>query len=454
VAGLPWSLPAEAQTARATIDAGSILRSVEPGKILGGNVAAWVAASRLEAPTDDTIRALGHGVLRFPGGNLSNNYCWTTVRASDNDHVVWDDWSWGTNVDQYLTFVDHLAVEPMYSLNPFDHTIDGVHHSAVDEAVALAREFTSRGYSGAYYEVGNENEGFWNRMLPVEEYTDRFIAIADALKREDASIRMLGPVGGSYTPEWVDAFIDGLAARNRLHLLDFVAYHFYGGWIAADNSNGIDLNSPQRIARETRQVRDRLDALGGVATGIAITEYNAAIWADDTDRAKFSIEQALWLVDVQGELFRHVDLGNVWITLHTGQDPHSLIDDEAVPPTRTRNYWPARMVYDTFGSGAPNAPVDVLGTSSDFDSSQLTLHAVRRADSKIGILVVNKGASAVALSIALEGSGCADVTGALLDEPAYQASRGPAAAAVRCSGTTVAAEIPGRAAIGAVVQPF
>jgi hypothetical protein len=39
------------------------------------------------------------------------------------------------------------------------------------------------------------------------------------------------------------------------------------------------------------------------------------------DRDKFSIRQAPWLVDFQGELFRHADLANVWITLHPGQDP-------------------------------------------------------------------------------------------------------------------------------------
>jgi len=313
--------PAGAAAIEARVDTGAVLRTVEPGALLGGNMAVWVAADRLDSNLEAYVRELGSGVMRFPGGNLANNYCRVTVRAAGNDHLVWEDWSWGTNVDQFLDFALRAELTPLYSVNPFDHTIDGERHGAVSEAVALVRHLAQRGLSGALYEVGNENDGFWNRMLTPDEYADRFVALAEAMKDEDPSILMMGPVGSGYTAEWIDGFIDRLAARDRLGLLDYLSYHTYGGWIAGDNQNRIDLTQPQSLGPEIAAIRARLDLSGGVETRIAITEYNAAIWADGVDRDQFSIRQALWLVDFQGELFRHADLANVWITLHPGQDP-------------------------------------------------------------------------------------------------------------------------------------
>lgn len=43
-------------------------------------MAAWVAASRLDAELEGYVRELGSGVILFPGGNLSNNYCRPSVR--------------------------------------------------------------------------------------------------------------------------------------------------------------------------------------------------------------------------------------------------------------------------------------------------------------------------------------------------------------------------------------
>ncbi|MCK7477329.1 MAG: hypothetical protein M0C28_07415 [Candidatus Moduliflexus flocculans] len=73
-------------------------------------------------------RPSGPSVARFPGGNISNNYCWVEQKVSGNDHLVWEDWSWGIDVDQYIAFLKAVGCVPMFSLNPFDHTIDGATH--------------------------------------------------------------------------------------------------------------------------------------------------------------------------------------------------------------------------------------------------------------------------------------------------------------------------------------
>jgi len=445
---------AQEATVEARVDTASVLRTVTPGHILGGNMAVWVAGSRLDSNLEAYVRELGSGVMRFPGGNVSNNYCWVTVRTAGNDHLVWDDWSWGTDVDRFLDFAQRAELTPLYSVNPFDHTIDGERHTAVGEAVALVRRLAERGLSGALYEVGNENDGFWNRMLSADEYADRFVALAEAMKAEDPSILMMGPVGSGYTVEWVDGFIDRLAARGRLGLLDYLSYHTYGGWIAGDNLNRIDLSQPQRLGPEIAVVREKLDLSGASPTRIAITEYNAAIWAEGIDRDKFSIRQALWLADFQGELFRHADLANVWITLHPGQDPHSLIDDQSDVPTPTRNYWPAHLVHRTLSGASPEEPVSVLAAASLRPSSELSLHAVAKADGHLGILLVNKTREPLSVSLTLEGgTRCGNAAALLLDEAAYLGGAGPRGGEADCSLTGVQISVPGLAAAGLTVEP-
>ncbi|MCK7477328.1 MAG: glycoside hydrolase family 44 protein [Candidatus Moduliflexus flocculans] len=108
------------------------------------------------------------------------------------------------------------------------------------------------GFSGAYYEVGNENDGSWNPMLSIEEYTDRFVLLARAVKTADPSARSMGPVVSAYNRAWIDGFLDRLALVGGTGLLDWVSYHHYGGWIS--NSNA-DRHRPRRSPGVRRRPR-------------------------------------------------------------------------------------------------------------------------------------------------------------------------------------------------------
>ena len=443
--------PSASAAARFSVDATRVLRTVDSGRVLGGNLAAWVAPSRLSGPTGQYVIERGARLLRFPGGNLANSFCWISMRASDKDLQKWDDWSWGTGVEPYLSFLGSVGGEAMYSLNPFDHVIDGRSHSAVDEARQLVRLLVSRGYAGAFYEVGNENDGSWNPMLSPTEYVERFVTLGEAVRREDPSARLLGPVGSGTEPAWRDGFIDGLAARNKLPLLDYFAFHYYGGWISNSNSAGINLAGPQQIPGYVQAIRERLAARGGTGIGVALTEYNAAIWDTGATRGQNTIEQGLWLADTAGELFGCIDLGNVWIDL-TGNDPHAMLNGDPQPPTRTRNYWPMYVVARTLGLGRRDPAVDVLSAGSDQATSRATVHAVRGRDGALGILLVNKG-DALSAEISLAGRSCSTPAASKLDGGLYDASSGPAPQAATCSGSTLALELPKLSVVGVVLAP-
>ncbi|MBE3125534.1 MAG: hypothetical protein IMZ57_07725 [Acidobacteria bacterium] len=434
-----------------TVDGSAVLRELEPGLIFGANLGAWVSNTKLGATTQDLFRDLRPSVARFPGGNMSNNYCWVTQKVSGNDHVQWDDWSWGIDVGQYIAFLKAIGCVPMFSLNPFDHTIDGEVHSAAPEADALARLFVAEGFAGAYYEVGNENDGSWNPMLSINEYTDRFILLMTAVKAVDPSARAMGPVVSGYNMTWINGFLNRLQSLGALDLLDWVSYHHYGGWISNSNQNGIDLDDPQDFGGELETIRNAVASRGLSRVKIAVTEINAAIWDEGCTRGQFTIEQGLWLADALGVSLMKADAANVWIHLHPGADPHSLIDDGATPPRPTKNYWPVALPAQTLSSSDPVAPIAVLAVTLDVEPSIVTGYAVRKADGSLGVLLINKSAESLEVAVDLPASP-RGATARRLGRAEYDAGSGPAQLSVRVESRRATVTLPATSMAGLEIR--
>jgi hypothetical protein len=426
---------------------GAALREVGPGLIFGANMGAWVLNTKLGPETQALFEALRPAVARFPGGNMSNNYCWVEQKVSGNDHLVWEDWSWGIDVGRYIAFLKAIGCVPMFSLNPFDHTIDGQDHSAASEASDLALLFVENGFSGAYYEVGNENDGSWNPMLTINEYTDMFILLATAVKAVDPSAQMMGPVVSGYNMTWINGFLNRLQSLGALSLLDWVSYHHYGGWISNSNQNGIDLTDPQEFGAEMEIIRNALASRGVSRIKIAVTELNAAIWDTGCTRDQFTINQGLWLADALGACLLGADAANVWIHLHPGADPHSLIDDGTTPPRPTKNYWPVGLPAQTLSSSDPTEPVEVLEVTMDELPSVMTGYAVRKGDGSTGVLIINKSGQSldVALDLPVPPR---SASGRRIGRAEYDAAAAPVSVSVRFESRRVRVTVPATAIVG------
>jgi len=435
----------------ATIGGGAALRTIEPGLVFGANFGAWVSNTKLGTTTRDLVKTLRPSVGRFPGGNIANNFCWEDQKVSGNDHLVWEDWSWGTDVAQYLAFLKDIGAVPMFSLMPFDHTVDGQPHSAASEAAALAQRFVAEGFTGAYYEVGNENDGSWNPMLSINDYTDRFILLVDAVKAVDPTARSMGPVVSGYNMTWITGFLDRLAALGETGLLDWISYHHYGGWISNSNSEMIDLNDPQDLGQELQTVRSALASRGLGRVQIAVNELNAAIWDTGCTRDQFTIKQGLWLADALGVSLAGADAANVWIHLHPGSDPHALIDSEATPPAPTRNYWPVALAAWSLLSSDPTAPVEVLPVDLDTGTSTLTAYAVRKSDGSLGVMLVNKTEQALTVAVDLPAAP-RSAAGRRLGLEEYNAGSGPVAATVSIAGRRITVTVPATSVVGLDVR--
>jgi hypothetical protein len=338
----------------------------------------------------------------------------------------------------------------MFSLNPFDHTIDGHLHLAAEEAADLAGLFVGEGFAGAFYEVGNENDGSWNPMLTVNEYADRFVHLAMAVKMVDPTARLMGPVG-SGTSSWITDFLDRLALLGATNLLDLVSFHRYGGWISNGNTEGIDLDDPQEYADDLEAIRSALDARGLGRIKIAVTELNAAIWDTGCTRDQFTIKQALWLADALGVSLLGADMANVWIHLHPGADPHALIGSEATPPAPTRNYWPIALAARTLSSTVPAETVEVLGVTREVGDTVMTAYVTRKADGTHGVLLVNKSDRAYDVAVNLPFYP-QTVAARRISQTEYDAGTGPAQVSARIEARRIRTAVPGRSILGLEVR--
>ena len=442
--------PETVNDAVVTIDGGSS-RSLEPGLIFGANFGAWVLDTKLGTSTQDLVEALRPSVGRFPGGNMANNFCWVTQKVSGNDHLVWEDWSWGIDVHEYLDFLKAVEARPMFSLIPFDHAIDGQPHFAVAEADALARLFVGEGFPGAFYEVGNENEGSWNPMLSLNDYTDRFVLLARAVKTVDPTAQCMGPVVSSFNMTWIAGFLDRLATLGATGLLDWISYHHYGGWISNSNADGIDLDDPQGLAGELANIRGALAARGLARVKIAVNEMNAAIWDTECTRDQFTIKQGLWLADALGVSLVGADAANVWIHLHPGADPHSLIDSDATPPAPTRNYGPVALAAQTLSGTDPSAAVEVLNVVIDKPSQALTGYAVRKGGEGLGVMLVNKSEQPFSVAVDLP-SIPASVSARKIGAAEYAAASAPVSWPVTVNSLRATVTVPAASIVGLDVR--
>jgi hypothetical protein len=443
--------PEQSPDAVVTVNGSSVLRSIEPGLIFGANFGAWVLDTKLGTSTQSLVKALRPSVGRFPGGNISNEFCWVTQKVSGNDHLVWEDWGWGIDVYEYLAFLKAIGARPMFSLIPFDHTIDGQPHFAVAEADALARLFMTEGFSGAFYEVGNENEGDWNPMLSLNDYTDRYVLLTRAVKTVDPTAQCMGPVVSSYNMTWIAGFLDRLAALGATGLLDWISYHHYGGWISNSNGSGIALDDPQALAGELSAIRGALASRGLSRVKIAVNEMNAAIWDTGCTRDQFTIKQGLWLADALGVSLVGADAANVWIHLHPGTDPHALIDSEADPPAPTKNYWPVALAAQTLSGTDPSAAVEVLAVSLDAAPSVLTGYAARKSGSSLGVLLVNKSERALAVAVDLPFIP-AGVTARKIGPAEYAATSAPVSLPVTVGSLRATLTVPASSIVGLDVK--
>ena len=201
---------------------------------------ADVAAGGVRREVFDKIRLLKPAFIRWPGGNVAQDYRWLWGIGPRDERITWSNLSWknepepgdfGTN--EFVMFARAVSAEPSITVN-----VDG-RGATVAEAAAWVEYCNGPATSkyGAmrvanghptpfgvkYWEVGNEIWGNWVRgHSDAETYARNYNRYAQAMRDVDPSIKLIAV--GDNDMNWNRTLLRE-AGRN----IDYLAIHHYYG---------------------------------------------------------------------------------------------------------------------------------------------------------------------------------------------------------------------------------
>ena len=136
----------------------------------------------------------GIHTARFPGGTVVKGWDWRKPLGrihSDpwdlkSSQFVEPERNW-MSLDEYLEFAKISGITPLLGVNYSSGVLYNREHDSVKRAADMVRYVKSRGFSGAYYYIGNEDIGL---VGSIRVAAKSFVAHARAMKEVDPAIKI------------------------------------------------------------------------------------------------------------------------------------------------------------------------------------------------------------------------------------------------------------------------
>ena len=194
----------------------------------------------VRADVFERVKALEPAFLRWPGGNVAQDYHWHWGVGPRDERPNWTNLSWKNEpepgdfgTDEYIRFSRRVGAEPTLTVN-----VEG-RGATAEEAAAWVEYCNGPATSGTarcaprnghpepygvkYWEIGNEIWGDWVRgHSDAETYARNYIRYYDAMRAVDPSIRLIAV--GDNDMEW-----NRTVLRTRGRDIDYLAIHHYYG---------------------------------------------------------------------------------------------------------------------------------------------------------------------------------------------------------------------------------
>lgn len=311
------------------------------------------------------VEEAGFTALRFPGG------AWTDTANISSFQI-----------DQFIEFCKQVGATPTISARLLDGT---------PEAAAELVRYTNKEkkYGVKYWSIGNEPSIYTELKYAKYDYTTEHLnrewrAIAQAMKKVDPSIKLMGPEihqwNSSYETTLKDSagrdwMIEFLKANGDL--LDVVTIHRYP---MHSPSNPVTVES---LRQNTRQWAEEIDYLRQVMRETIGRELPIAITELNSDPSPAMLQQAspdsfynaIWYADVLGQLINaDVFMVNQWV-ISQRSTGLGLLQGENIRPT-----FYVFPLYKNFGSEQVFAASGV----ADVD-----IFAAKRKDGALTLMVIN-----------------------------------------------------------------
>jgi alpha-N-arabinofuranosidase len=250
----------------------------------------------------EKVKALRPAFIRWPGGNVAQDYHWKWGIGARDRRTTWVNLSWGNELessdfgtDEFIQLCRNVGAEPSITVN-----VEG--RGATAEEAAAWVEYANgapntkygamRAANGhpepfrvKYWEIGNEIWGSWVRgHSDAETYARNFLRYAEAMKAVDPSIKLIAV--GDNDLDW-----DRTVLRIAGTQMDYLAIHHYYG---TEEMKGDPLNlmahplSYGRLYQEVAKLTH--EVVPGREIKLAINEWNTSLPVP----AQHSMESALY----------------------------------------------------------------------------------------------------------------------------------------------------------------
>lgn len=201
---------------------------------------ADVAPGGVRRDVFEKIRLLKPAFIRWPGGNVAQDYRWFWGVGSRDERVTWTNLSWKNEpepsdfgTDEFIAFARAVGAEPSITVN-----VEGRGATVAEAAAwveycngpASSKYGAMRAANGQpapfgvkFWEVGNEIWGDWVRgHSDAETYARNYNRYAQAMRAVDPSIKLIAV--GDNNMNWNRTVLRE-AGRN----IDYLAIHHYYG---------------------------------------------------------------------------------------------------------------------------------------------------------------------------------------------------------------------------------
>jgi alpha-N-arabinofuranosidase len=266
--------------------------SLMPGDAKGG----------VRSDVEALVAALRPSFLRWPGGNVAQDYHWAWGVGPRDQRPIWANLSWKNEpepgdigTDEFVALCRRVGAEPSITVN-----VEGRGATAEEAAAWVeycngpasskygslrARNGHPEPYGVKYWELGNEIWGDWVRgHSDAATYARNYVRYHEAMRAVDPAIEFIAV--GDNDMAWNRTVLEG--AGERIHQL--AIHHYYGHKAMAGDPRNL-MARPLHYERFYGEVRKLVDEL---APGRDI-RLNINEWGLDLPEARqHSIEAALY----------------------------------------------------------------------------------------------------------------------------------------------------------------
>ncbi len=265
---------------------------------------------------EQKVAALHPAFIRWPGGNVAQDYHWQWGVGPRDQRPVWINASWSNELepsdfgtDEFIQFARRVGAEPSITVN-----VEG-RDATADEAAAWveycnaspaskygairAANGNSQPFHVKFWEIGNEIWGDWVRgHSDAATYAHNLNRYVEKMKAVDPSIRIIA--SGDNDPDWNRTVLT-IAGKN----IDYLAVHHYYGEREMKGDTHNLFAHPLSYEGFYRQMKQMIHELvPGREIKLAVNEWNTSLPLP----RQHSMESALYAARLMNVFERSGDL--------------------------------------------------------------------------------------------------------------------------------------------------